>query len=205
MKKPHPEVAGYEKCADFLTFSGNRSLACRLQVSRSTVHRIVRQLIVTAALAGLGSLAAGCEGMPSPLAPTPSTPTAASLSADAGFCVDEINRLRATVGAPPLVRDETVEAFSNDAAEIDGGAHEVHKHFRDTSGGNGVSRAENEIPWWSLYDWGSVRTIVRRGLAQEWGEGPGGGHYDNMTGAYSAVACGISIKSGEVTITQDFR
>jgi hypothetical protein len=140
-----------------------------------------------------------------PFAPAPSTPSVGTLNADAGFCVDEINRLRSTVGAAPLLRDENVEAFSNDAARVDGDAHEVHKYFRETVGGNGMSRAENEIPWWSLYDWGSVRTIVKRGLAVEWAEGPGGGHYENMTGGYTSVACGISIKNGEVTITQDFR
>jgi len=166
----------------------------------------VRHSLVALALAGVSALATGCEGMQNPFAPAPSTSSGSTdLSADAGFCVDEINRLRGTVGAAPLRRDETVEAFSNEAARVDGEAHEVHKHFRDTVGGNGVARAENEIPWWSLYDWGSVRTIVTRGLAIEWAEGPGGGHYDNMTGAYTAVACGISIKNGEVTITQDFR
>ena len=166
---------------------------------------MLRQTCVAVTLAGLAALASGCEGMHNPFAPAPSTPSVADLHADAGFCVDEINRLRGTVGAAPLLRDESVEAFSNDAARVDGDAHEVHKYFRETVGGNGMSRAENEIPWWNLYDWGSVRTIVKRGLAIEWAEGPGGGHYENMTGGYTSVACGISIKNGEVTITQDFR
>ena len=167
---------------------------------------LLRRSVVALALAGVSALAAGCEGMKNPFAATSSTSSGSTdIFADAGFCVDEINRLRGTVGAAPLLRDDTVEAFSNDAARVDGDAHEVHKYFRETVGGNGIARAENEIPWWSLSDWGSVRTIVKRGLAQEWAEGPGGGHYDNMTGAYTAVACGIAIKNGEVTITQDFR
>jgi hypothetical protein len=49
-----------------------------------------------------------------------------------------------------------------------------------------------------------VRTIVQQGLAQEWAEGPGGSHYENMRGNFSEVACGISINNGEVTVTQDF-
>jgi hypothetical protein len=83
--------------------------------------------------------------------------------------------------------------------------HVAHKHFRDTNGGNGTATAENEIPWWSLSQWGSVRSIVRQGLAMEWAEGPGGGHYENMTGHYTHVACGFSVRNDEVTVTQDFR
>lgn len=181
-------------------------VAPRLHQPVAGMARFVRHSLVALALAGAGAFTAACEGMTNPFAPAPSTtPGSTDLSAEAAYCVDEINRLRATVGASPLLRDETVEAFSFEAARVDGGAHEVHKYFRETVGGNGVARAENEIPWWSLSDWGSVRMIVKRGLAQEWAEGPGGGHYDNMTGAYSAVACGISVNNGEVTITQDFR
>ena len=167
-------------------------------------HRFRRTIASFLAAAACAVVSAACGAFQNPF--TPSTVSAGStdLVADAGYCVDEINRLRSTVGAQALSSSDDVQAFSNEAARVDGDAHEVHKYFRET-GGNGVSRAENEIPWWSLGQWGSVRAIIKQGLAKEWAEGPGGGHYDNMTAGYQVVACGISIKNGEVTITQDFR
>ena len=30
-------------------------------------------------------------------------------------------------------------------------------------------------------------------------------HFDNMTGNYTEIGCGISVSNGEVTVTQDFR
>jgi hypothetical protein len=140
-----------------------------------------------------------------PAAPGAAAPATTDLSVEAGFCVDEINRLRATVGLAPLARSAEIETFSTEAARIDGEMHQPHKHFFDTNGGHGVSHAENEIPWWTLAQWGSVHAVVRAGIAKEWTEGPGGGHYENMTGQYSSLACGISVRNGEVTVTQDFR
>lgn len=168
---------------------------------RYDLRRILGGLLIGGACA-LGS--AACEAMQNPFAPSTSSVGSTDLVADASFCVDEINRYRSSVGVAKLAPSDDVQTFSNEAARVDGEAHEAHKYFRET-GGNGVSRAENEIPWWSLSQWGSVRTIVKQGLAKEWAEGPGGGHYENMTGDYRVVACGISIKNGEVTITQDFR
>ncbi len=127
------------------------------------------------------------------------------IAAGLAFCVSEINRLRSTVGAPALAQSGAVEAFSTEAAQIDGAAHETHKHFRETNGGSGASRAQNEIPWWNLSDWGSVQNVIRQGLSTEWAEGPGGSHYENMTGRYTQVGCGIAVKGNEVTVTQDFR
>jgi hypothetical protein len=95
--------------------------------------------------------------------------------------------------------------FSVEAARVDGEHHEAHRYFRATNGGNGTAMAENEIPWWTLSRYGSVRTVIREGLAMMWAEGPGGGHYENMVADYRAVSCGISIANGEVTVTQDFR
>jgi uncharacterized protein YkwD len=149
----------------------------------------------------------GCSKMGNPTAPDAVTTGngSADVAADLAFCVSEINRLRATVGAPALAQSGTIEAFSSEAAQVDGAAHETHKHFRDTNGGRGAAMAENEIPWWNLSDWGSVHAVIRQGLSIEWAEGPGGSHYENMTGRYTEVACGISVKGNEVTVTQDFR
>jgi hypothetical protein len=129
----------------------------------------------------------------------------AGSASDAAFCVSEINRLRATLGARSLSPSPNVESFSATAAQVDSAAHQEHKHFFETNGGGGMVGAENEIPWWNLSDWGTVQAVIQRGLAAHWAEGPGGIHYDNMTGGFTTVACGISIRNKEVTVTQDFR
>ena len=64
--------------------------------------------------------------------------------------------------------------------------------------------AENVIPWWRVSDYGSVQTIVRKGLETMWAEGPGGYHYVNMTARYTEMGCGIAVLNGEVTVSQDF-
>ncbi len=80
-----------------------------------------------------------------------------------------------------------------------------HTHFRQTNGGNGTAMAENTIPWWRVKSHGTVRNVIREGLAQMWSQGPGGSHYENMRGQYSEVGCGVFMSNGEVTISQDFR
>jgi hypothetical protein len=158
---------------------------------------------LTLALALAASL--GLGGAACAVMPTTPTVDPAELAGDAAFCVDEVNRLRATVHLPALVKDETVELFSSEAAKVDGQAHEAHKYFLATNGGNGMSRAQNEIPWWSLARFGNIRTIIRQGLEMQWAEGAGGLHYINLVGPYTQVGCGIAIANGEVTVTQDFR
>jgi len=155
--------------------------------------------LVLVSLGTIGSLVA-CQKS-NPAAPDAGPP---DVSGSLGFCVSEINRFRATLSLPPLSQSDRIADFSNEAARIDGEAHEIHRYFRDTNGGSGTVRAENEIPWWNLNNWGSVRAVVQQGLAQEWAEGPGGSHYENIRGTYNEVACGISINDGEVTVTQDF-
>ena len=70
-------------------------------------------------------------------------------------------------------------------------------HILDCGCGTGAVSRE-------LSRYGSVRAIVRDGLASQWSEGPGGVHWENITGNYTEFACGIATKDGEVTITQDF-
>lgn len=164
--------------------------------------RLVRAAILVAASTFAGG---ACQALGIPTAPEPTSNGTLDLQAEATFCVEQINSLRASVGAAALVPSAEMAAFSAEAARVDGEAHEVHKYFRQTNGGNGAAMAENEIPWWKLDRYGSVREIVRQGLAIEWAEGPGGGHYENMTGGYSQMSCGISLTNGEVTISQDFR
>jgi uncharacterized protein YkwD len=156
-------------------------------------------LTVSCAMGAVGCALPGGPVSPDSVATDPGT-----LAASTAYCVEEVNRLRATVGAPPLTRSERIDGFSNDAAHVDGEAHQAHTYFRMTNGGNGTARAENVIPWWKASQYGSVRTIIRQGLAMMWAEGPGGSHYENMKGSYTEMGCGVFISNDEVTVSQDF-
>lgn len=161
-------------------------------------------------IALVGLLSGACSSMPtSPTGPSSTqasvsgatTDGTAGLGADMAFCVDEINRYRTSVGRPPLARSQSLETFATDAAQKDAGVRIAHQHFRDTNGA-GVSQAETEILWWKDQP---VHDVVQKGLAQMWRVGPGGEHYDIISGPYTQVGCGAFISNGEVTVSQDFR
>jgi hypothetical protein len=164
-----------------------------------------RRVLNIAVAVGVAAGAAGCTMAANPVQPGSATGDPSVVAAATTFCVAEINRLRASVGDAPLVRSDTIDAFSAEAARVDGAAHEVHKYFLETNGGHGISVAENVIPWWKVSDFGSVEAIVRQGVAQMWAEGDTGYHYLNIRGRYSQVGCGIAVIDGEVTVSQDFR
>jgi len=65
--------------------------------------------------------------------------------------------------------------------------------------------AENELPWWPLNWFGTVRELIRAGFAAFWDEGPSGGHYRNLMGPYREIGCGIHEESGLVTVVVAFR
>lgn len=127
-------------------------------------------------------------------------PVAAARTA----CVTETNRLRATVGKPAVAESPTLVTFANAGAQEDFSGS-PHDHFRRTQGG-GISFAENECPHWSLsgQGGGDYTKLVKACIAAFFSEGPGGGHYDNMTGSYGTLGCGIYASGGDVTIIQDF-
>ena len=110
----------------------------------------------------------------------------------------------AIVGAIPERSDDSPESYAAAAAPHDGSARAVHQYFRKTRGG-GVAFAENQIPWWSLPQYGSVREVIRRGLEMMWAEGRGGGHYENIVGSYREVGCGVFVDGPRVTVVQAFR
>ena len=55
-------------------------------------------------------------------------------------------------------------------------------------------------PYWVTYP-----EAIQQGLAQMWRVGPGGEHYDILSGSYAEVGCGVFVNGTEVTATQDFR
>jgi hypothetical protein len=151
--------------------------------------------------------ASACALPGSPVSPdvVASASSTVSLEVETAYCIDEVNRYRTMAGEPPLARSAQLDAFSTEAARVDGQAHQPHKHFIETNGGPGIARAQNVIPFWKLSSYGSVRRIVREGLALMWAEGPGGGHYDTMRGDFSEMGCGVYVAdNGEVTVSQDF-
>ena len=135
-------------------------------------------------------------GAAAPAAPPPD---------DLTFCVDETNRYRKKAGKPPLQRSAELETFAAEGAAADAKARRPHGHFSRVAYPHPYREmGENVIPWWPLKQYGSVREVIRQGLSGMWGEGPGGGHYENLVGNYTEIGCGIHIANGEVTVTQDF-
>lgn len=152
-------------------------------------------------------VAVGCRGPLSSQAAPSSTsePGTPAFSAEAGLCVEQTNRYRAIVGRGALRRSDVLEAYATAAARTDGLAHVAHQHARQTNLGNGTSRAENAILWWSLRYYGTVQRVVTLGLADMWEQGEGGAHYRNLVGNYAEVGCGIFVNGDEVTVVQAFR
>jgi uncharacterized protein YkwD len=133
--------------------------------------------------------------------PEPPSSAASTLPDDLAFCVTETNRYRARLGLPPLARSTELEALAAAGARQDGLAHQAHQHYKSAKlATKGI--AENELPWWPGT---SVRSVIERGLASMWAEGPGGGHYENMRGPYSTVGCGVFVNGKEITVVQNFR
>lgn len=123
--------------------------------------------------------------------------------ADLDFCLSETNQYRSQVGAAPLVRDADVEAFALEAAKSDAASGVPHDYYSRHFPGYS---AENEaIRWAKQNHGGTVRGIIRDAIAMAWDEGPGGGHYRNLTGAYTRLGCGVYVDGDIVSFAEDFR
>jgi len=128
----------------------------------------------------------------------------ADYGSELNACVEWTNEYRATVGLPGLKHSQALEAYAAKSARVDAGSRVPHQYFERTRGG-GVAMAETLIPWWPLSRYGTVREIVRRGLAAMWAEGRGGGHHDIIVGKYREVGCGIYSDGKTVTVVQAFK
>ena len=153
--------------------------------------------------------AVGCETADVPTSPSedpglvPSGSSATTTSADLTFCAQETNRYRGMAGVPAVRQSGEIEAYAAEAARFDGMNHAAHGYSNRAN--LQVRAAENEIPWWPLSPYGSIRAVIQAGLALFWNEGPGGGHYEIMRGSFSAVGCGVFVNGNEVTVVQHFR
>ena len=147
-----------------------------------------------------------CFDVSLPTAPTSSTDAATGgYEAELALCVSLTNSYRATVSRGALTRAVRLDNYAAEAARHDATAREAHQYVKATNFGNGLVRAENELLWWPLSTYGTVRKVVESGLAQMWAEGTGGDHRRNMMGDYAEIGCGIFVRNGEVTLAQAFR
>ena len=117
-------------------------------------------------------------------------------------CVDAINAYRKKIGRPPYARWTEAEACVDQHAEYDS-THSPHAGFQAKIC-QPSAWAENECPG-QYYQ--TVDSITGRCFEAMWNEGPGGGHYENMSSTrYTQVACGFfRTPSGGLWATQDFR
>jgi uncharacterized protein YkwD len=151
-------------------------------------------------------IAAACSGSPSAPSPAPGAAgDAVAHSTELRTCIQVTNLYRASVGKVALTRSATLDEYAAAAARTDGTVKIAHHHARTTNLGNGTSRAENAILWWSLRYYGTVESVVRRGLEDMWRRGAGGTHYQNIVGGFTETGCGIFVNGDEVTVVQAFR
>jgi hypothetical protein len=159
-------------------------------------------LLATTLLAACGSEdGLAPEGGPTaPGDPSGPPPPPGAYEAERQACVAHVNALRATVGLPPLARWTGNEACADGQARSDSETGVAHGAFGSCPGW-----AQNECPGWRALTGGNG--IVPGCLDMMWAEGPGGGHYDNMTRAgYTQIACGFhTTPQGRVWAVQDFR
>jgi hypothetical protein len=134
-------------------------------------------LIMTAGL--MGSHCGG--GANDQTAGSPASPSAGPTSAtpaDLAYCVQDINRYRASVGRRPYSESPTLEAFAAIGAQQDSATGSAHSHFIAVNGG-GVALAENEFLDQVLTGRETVQEAIHIANALFFGEGPGGGHYEH--------------------------
>ena len=150
---------------------------------------------------------AGCGFASSQSSPsaTVSSGDSTHFTAELSFCVEEVNRLRASAGKPVLVRSGALEKYAATAVETDALSRKPHTHALATNFGNGTARAETEALFWLLSSLKSVKAVVEKSLAQMWQEGPGGDHYDIMVDAYHEIGCGVFVQGDEVGVLEAFR
>ena len=135
---------------------------------------------------------------PPPFQPLPSPPPAPGPGAPGRTdpfaqarqsCVDRINGYRARVRVAPVARDPSTEPCGDEESRLDARSNRAHGSF-----GKCGERAQNACP---SYPGASVEDILSKCLQQMFEEGPGGGHYDNMTSTkYTRASCGFEAMSG---------
>jgi hypothetical protein len=114
------------------------------------------------------------------------------------LCFNTINEYRKTKGLPPFTRWSSSEACADGEAKSDADTNRPHGAFPRCG-----EFAQNECPG----NPGKPETVIPQCLRLMWGEGPGGGHYENMASTkWKQVACGVHVTSrGAVWSVQNFK
>jgi hypothetical protein len=117
-------------------------------------------------------------------------------------CVDRINELRASKGKGPIPRLASAEPCADGQAKSDSETGKAHGAFDacadQVKHWSGI--AQNECPGYK-----SVEATLTGCIDMMWAEGPGGGHYDNMMGGSTHMACGFyTTPDGKVWQVQDY-
>jgi hypothetical protein len=151
-------------------------------------------LKLTTALSMVCMLVAGCtDDGPGPAVPSSNGPSTTDIR---GQIVDRVNEYRATVGLGPLEHWEEKDACTGEQACSDAESGQAHGAFLACG-----ERAQNECP-----NYRSTDGILATCLPSMWAEGPGGGHYENMTStAYSQMSVGLCTgSSGRIWCVMNF-
>lgn len=117
-------------------------------------------------------------------------------------CVDRINELRASKGKGPIPRLASAESCADGQAKSDSESGKAHGAFNDCANQvkNWSGIAQNECPGYK-----SVEATLTGCIDMMWAEGPGGGHYENMMGDSTHMACGFyTTPDGKVWQVQDY-
>ncbi len=131
---------------------------------------------------------------------SPGTLTADGEPADevarTGSALTEINTFRATLGKPPLKYYAEGTDCANKCAEYDNtnGFHKSMTAIKCDSGNSGHAQCE-----------GNGQSTQKQIVQFYINEGPGGGHYDIITGGYSKISSGVFPKgNGRYFFTHNF-
>ncbi len=138
---------------------------------------------------------------PTPTFPPPNPPppnTSDPFARARLICVDRINGYRARLSRAPVARDPSAEPCADEESRLDGRSNRAHGSF-----GHCSELAQNACPNYP----GPLEESLVRCLDQMFGEGPGGGHYENIINAkYTRAFCGFEMLSGgRIWMIQDFR
>jgi hypothetical protein len=145
-----------------------------------------------------GNTGPGSSGAAADAGADTGTSAASGPSSPEQICVDQINAYRKTVGSPALARWNAAESCSDGQAQSDSKTSSAHGAF-----GKCGEYGQNECPGWP----GPSGEMIPDCLKMMWGEGPGGGHYENMKSTrYTKVSCGFyTLSDGSVWAVQNFQ
>jgi uncharacterized protein YkwD len=149
-----------------------------------------------------GLCALGCGGSSA----TGASGGATASSSAAQHNVDALNEYRARAGAPPLARSDKLDQFATTGSDQLAAGGEPHGHFGSSdvfASGFCSGAGENQAPGWPVN--GDENGTIDHVLEAMMGEGPGGGHHDNIVNPHFAtVGIGLIIKDGSLYLTNDF-